>query len=348
QELRVRLRRTVRSARAARARQRRGRALLRRVAARRAGLRNPRRDAPAGHPAGQRRAAGALSLAPAAAAAGGRDGYGLRPAERLSTATSPRPRPSAHAVRMARVGARGNAAAAVVAVGDGENLGRGMLLVHGLGVGGAEAMGAHLARHLRRSGDAVEVGCLGELGMLGEELRDEGIEVVVHARRSGFDPTLPWRLARRLRRQSIEVMHVHQRTAFFYGVLAGLLHPARIVYTEHSPWFGPPPRARQLLFNRALAWRAARITAVSRDARGALTAIEGFTARRIDVTPNAVDAERFAPGVAVGRAGARRELGLPPQAPIVGSVGRFDPVKNQRVLVQLLALLRRRFPDLLL
>src|SRR5262249_35819882 len=83
-------------------------------------------------------------------------------------------------------------------------------------------------------------------------------------------------------------------------------------------------------------------------ARGALTAIEGFTARRIDVIPNAVDAERFAPGVAVGRAGARRELGLPPQAPIVGSVGRFDPVKNQRVLVQLLALLRRRFPDLLL
>ena len=225
---------------------------------------------------------------------------------------------------------------------------RAMLLVHHLGVGGAEVMVAQLARHLQRRGDAVEVGCLGELGALGEELQRDGIDVVVHARRPGIDRTLPWRLAQRVRSQRADVVHLHQRTAFFYGILAGLLHRTPIVYTEHGPWFGPPPRTAQRAFNRALGWRAGRITTVSRDAQRVLAAVEGFSRRDVAVVPNAIDVARFASGASRGRGAARTRLGLPPQAPILGSVGRLDPVKNSRLLVRLIALLRRRFPEALL
>src|SRR5262249_51169292 len=74
-----------------------------------------------------------------------------------------------------------------------------LLLVHSLDVGGTELMVAHLARHLRASGDEVEVGCLGALGAIGEDLRAEGIPVLVHARGPSFDATLPLRLAQRVR-----------------------------------------------------------------------------------------------------------------------------------------------------
>ncbi len=223
-----------------------------------------------------------------------------------------------------------------------------LLLVHGLVVGGAEAMIAQLARHLRAGGDAVEIGCLGELGAIGEELRAEGLRVVVHARRPGFDATLPWRLARCVRAESFDVVHAHQRTALFYGLLAGWLHAAPFVYTEHGPLFGPAPSRGQWLFNRLLRWRVGRITAVSRDAARRLAAHEGFAGRAIEVVPNGVDPEPWAAAAADGRDAARARCGLPRQAAILGSVGRLHAVKNQQLLVHVIAQLRRRIPHAVL
>jgi glycosyltransferase involved in cell wall biosynthesis len=232
----------------------------------------------------------------------------------------------------------------VVARRDREDLVKAMLLVHGLDVGGAETMIARLAQYLRRCGDTVEIGCLGTLGTLGEELRREGIDVVVHERRAGFDTTLAWRIARRVRRRQTDVVHLHQRPAFFYGVLAGLLHRTPIVYTEHGPLLAPP-RPAQRTFNRALAWRVARITAVSRDIAHDFATLEGFQGYAVAVVPNAVDVERFTPAPAGGRESARRRLGLSLSAPILASVGRLVAVKNQVALVRVVARLRRRFAD---
>ena len=223
-----------------------------------------------------------------------------------------------------------------------------LLLVHGLVVGGAEVMVAHLARHLRAGGDTVEIGCLGELGPIGEELRAEGLRVVVHARQPGFDATLPWRLARCVRAGGFDVVHAHQRTALFYGLLAGWLHMAPFVYTEHGPLFGPAPSTAQWLFNRLLRWRVGRITAVSRDAASGLAAQEGFAGRAIEVVPNGVDPEPWAAAAGDGSDAARARCRLPQQAAILGSVGRLHAVKNQQLLVRVIAHLRQQMAHALL
>jgi glycosyltransferase involved in cell wall biosynthesis len=228
-----------------------------------------------------------------------------------------------------------------------EDLVKAMLLVHGLEVGGAETMIAQLARYLRRHGDTVEIGCLGMLGVLAEELRRDAIDVVVHPRRPGFDKTLAWRLARRVRQQRVDVVHLHQRSAFFYGVLAGLLHRAPIVYTEHGPLLAPP-RPVQAFFNRALAWRIDRVTAVSHDVARGLAAAERFDRHDIAVVPNAIDLELFSADQPGAREAARRSLGLPLTAPILGSVGRLQAVKNHGALIRIIARLRRQQPDAML
>ena len=219
-----------------------------------------------------------------------------------------------------------------------------LLLIHGLGIGGSETMLAQLARHLRSCGDAVEIGALGELGAVGLALREQGFDVVVHARRPGFDRTLAPRLAQRVRRDGFDVVHLHQRTALFYGLLAGLLHRTPIVYSEHGPPAAPMHR-RQRWFNRALAWRIAGITAVSRDIEHELRTAEGFAGHRVTVIPNAIDVGRFSPSAPAAREAARRRLGLPLHAPVVGSVGRLEAVKNYAALLRAVALLRRRRPD---
>ena len=220
-----------------------------------------------------------------------------------------------------------------------------MQLVHGLGLGGTETMIAALARHLRSRGDVVEIGCLGELGRLGEELRADGFEVVLHERRPGFDRSLPLRLARRLGTGAFDVVHAHQRAAFFYATLAGLLDATPLVYSEHGPLFATLPSHATKVFNRLLAHRARRITAVSEHLKRSLATVEGLDAERIEVVPNAVDLEHFGPRSEAARTEARRGIGISPQARVLGTVGRLDPVKNHVLLLHVLQRLSARVSD---
>jgi L-malate glycosyltransferase len=223
-----------------------------------------------------------------------------------------------------------------------------MMLVHGLGIGGAEMMVCHLARHLRATGSSVRIGCLGELGELGEDLRADGFEVVLHARRPGFDPTLPVRVLRQLKRKRCDVIHAHQRTALFYGLLAGGFDAAPLVYTEHGPWFGPGPSRKKKLFNRLLGRRARRITAVAESVKRGLIEREGFASADIEIIPNGVDLKRFAGDASTRRLEARTRIDLPLQARVVGSVGRLEPVKNYAVLLRAFALLAALIPNAVL
>jgi glycosyltransferase involved in cell wall biosynthesis len=109
-----------------------------------------------------------------------------------------------------------------------------------------------------------------------------------------------------------------------------------------------PPRGAQRIFNRALGRRARHITAVSRDLQHRLATEEGFARQDIALVPNAVDSARFARPLPEARDTARHRLGVPPHAPILGSVGRLEPVKNHVALVYVIAHLRRRLPDALL
>jgi len=217
------------------------------------------------------------------------------------------------------------------------------LLVHDLEVGGTQMMVCALARHLRAGGADVQIGCLDAVGRLGEELRGAAFPLGLFDRRPGFDGRLPLRLGRHVRRGGFDVVHAHQRAALFYGLLAGLLHATPLVYTEHGPLPGREPSRKKKVFNRLLGRRARGITAVAEDVKRRLVEEEGFNPLHIEVVPNGVDLGRF--GDTVSREVARALHGLSPQACILGTVGRLVPVKNQALLLHVIARLRTRVPD---
>jgi glycosyltransferase involved in cell wall biosynthesis len=99
-----------------------------------------------------------------------------------------------------------------------------------------------------------------------------------------LDPALAYRLARTLRSLRPDIVHTHLVHADVYGVLAP---GTRIVSTKHNP---DPFRAGAFRFaERALAWRAARVIAISRAVRSFCIDEVGLPAEKVEVVHYGLD-----------------------------------------------------------
>lgn len=218
-------------------------------------------------------------------------------------------------------------------------------VLHVMQVAGAEVLVAETIRRLGRAIDPVVL-CLDDVGALGEDLRKSGIPVVVLGRKPGID----WPCVRRFRdeisRHSIEVLHAHQYTPFFYSALAARsTRPRpRIVFTEHGRHYPDVVSGKRRLFNRLyLARQADRITCVCEFSAKALSEKDGFDRRRIEIIENGIDPEKYTPPS--GKDALRRQLGLDPARRYVACVARFHPVKDHKMLLSAFAVVADRVSD---
>jgi glycosyltransferase involved in cell wall biosynthesis len=150
-------------------------------------------------------------------------------------------------------------------------------------------------------------------------------------------PTFPLRFRRILRAERYDVVHSHvgwpSGVVLCQASLEGV--PARIAHSHTSSDFKP----RSLLRN---AWRAAMKAGIRKYATIGL-AVSGMAAEflfgpqwksdpRFRLLRCGIDLEPFR--TAPSREEARRELGIPVDAPVVGHVGRFVPEKNHAFLLE--------------
>jgi len=203
------------------------------------------------------------------------------------------------------------------------------------GHGGQEQVAADLARLHRSAGHEVQVVSLapGPEGPMGAMLRDLGVETATVAKGPGVDPSLPIRLAALLRRRGVHVVHTHNPQALVYGAVGGRLAGAVVVHSKHG--MNPDP-ARRMALRRAAAMLVDAYVAVTPKLAERARERRECHPARLHVVPNGIDTARFAPSVAE-RVTVRRELGLPEDAWIVGTVGRLSPEKNQALLVDAMA-----------
>jgi L-malate glycosyltransferase len=185
-----------------------------------------------------------------------------------------------------------------------------------------------------------------EPGVWAVRLREAGISVHCMWRQPGLDLWMPWLLARYFRDKGVRIVHAHQCTAWFYAALSRLLHPApRLLFEEHGRFYPEVENRKRALVNRWLVRKLThRCVAVSEDIRERLQRYEGLDADEIQVIYNGVKPE---PALTPDeRAAARNQFGLGPDNFVVGTVGRFDPIKNLPLLVDSLALAGRQLPGL--
>ncbi len=219
--------------------------------------------------------------------------------------------------------------------------------------GGTERLVSDLVQRLDRSRFRASV-CVFENGLLGQELTERGYAVhcLVDAgevRARGFGRPLGLvRRVRRLRRviaaERIAVVHTHFLGPCLHAYLAGL--PSRRwawVHTEHArpDVIAAYPR-RLLRAARRIVPSADILTAVSDGVAAYYHEQAWAPATRVRVIHNGVNVDLFA--TPCDRVAMRRELGLPPEAWVIGTVGNLRPEKNHELLLHAFARLRCEAP----
>jgi glycosyltransferase involved in cell wall biosynthesis len=205
-------------------------------------------------------------------------------------------------------------------------------VVQGLGIGGQERLVIYLSQELARRGHEPAIVTLS----LGGELRAEAQGLPVHdvPRAGGADLPLVARLAYLLRSQRFEVVHTHNPAPLLHAVPAALLaRVRRRVHTKHGAnRYGP----RALWAARALVRTMHAVVAVSSQTADAARSKERVPERRLRVVPNGIPLRPFHPDAGAG-ARTRAELGIAPDAFVIGSVGRLVAEKEYPLLVRSVA-----------
>jgi L-malate glycosyltransferase len=167
-------------------------------------------------------------------------------------------------------------------------------------------------------------------------LASNNVSTDVISRRSKFDLSFFVRAASFLRKNNIDIVHIHGGCFFYATIVAKLAGVKSILYTLHGL---PVTSGLQIDVEDTIACLFTdKIIAVSDEVA------ENFISRRkafknkIGIIINGVDTDKFRPDSNIRQSSELcRQLGLPQSKLVVGSVGRHHEVKNYPMLLHAVA-----------
>jgi len=210
-----------------------------------------------------------------------------------------------------------------------------LMLTKGLGRGGTERLIVGAARLSDRRRVHLEVAYL--LPWKDAFVADlEAVGTPVHLLDGPRASSVGWvrRLRRLVRERDIDLVHTHMPLPAAYARMAFPGRRPALVHTEHNMW--GRYRAPTRWANAATYRRNARAIAVSDGVAGSIR-----SSVPVEVVVHGTDPRLVVRGDAA-RATARSELGLDPDALVVGTVGNFTAKKDQATLLRAVAALPDR------
>jgi len=209
-----------------------------------------------------------------------------------------------------------------------------LVLIKGLGIGGAEKLISEGSAYWDRDRFDYHVAyVLPWKDQLVPGLTDRGVVATCIGGPRGTSAGAARRLRHLIRSLGVELVHAHLPAT---GVLARLISPVPVVYTEHN--VASSYRLPVRLLNRATYGRNSAVVAVT---EAVAASLEGYPGPAPTVIRNGVST------VTDPRAGdrVRTELDLAPDDPLIVHVGNIRPHKGHEVLVETARRLGQRRPD---
>lgn len=149
----------------------------------------------------------------------------------------------------------------------------------------------------------------------------------------------PGPLVRQIRRIRPDVVHSHSGVWWKASLAARLAGVPRLVHTDHGRGRPDPWQAR--LVDGMAARRTDTVVAVSDPLAGQLHEGLKIPRRKLLVIPNGVDTDAYRPRQDTGE--VRRELGIAADVPIIGSIGRLEPIKGYDIMIEAMGFMRRNW-----
>ena len=225
-------------------------------------------------------------------------------------------------------------------------------VIIGLNVGGAELMLKRLVLHSQQGGQFQhEVISLTELGLIGADLQAQGIPVHVLGMSSAFSLVQTYfKLSRLLKNLTPDVVQTWMYHADFLGGLAAKsLGIKKIIWgirttdvTQGASKLTVGLRKVCAKLSYSVPTDIVCAAHVSKDVHIKI----GYDASKMHVIPNGFELDKLV-ATEEDRNKIRQEFNIPKEAIVVGSVGRFNVVKNQKFFVDMAAELIKYYPDLI-
>jgi glycosyltransferase involved in cell wall biosynthesis len=208
-------------------------------------------------------------------------------------------------------------------------------VIQNLNYGGMERVLADIVRGIDRERFEAHILAIEYLGRFAVGL-DDAAELHVGVKMPRYSLLWPRALARQIAGIAPDVVHTHSGVWYKATLAARMAGVPRIVHTEHGR------RKPDPFSDRAIDWLAARrtdvVAAVSARLRDDLNASNIGGPSKVVVVPNGIDTAVFAPAIDDGR--VRRELHIDPDTPIIGSIGRLEPIKGYDLMINAFSHLR--------
>ncbi|MEI8020672.1 MAG: glycosyltransferase [Schlesneria sp.] len=222
-----------------------------------------------------------------------------------------------------------------------------VLLIPTLDRSGAEKQFTLLAKGLPKTEFEVTAVALTRGGPYADELASAGIPLTVIGKRSKFDPFSFWKLRAELKRLQPDILHTWLFAASSYGRLcSGIIPQAKIVVSERcvDSW----KKGWQLWLDRRLISKTDRLVGNSPSVVEFYREL-GVPAEKLVCIPNGIELPSL--DAAADRSTRKvllEELNLPPDAYVVGYLGRLAKQKRVEDLIWAVETLRQIRPKLFL
>jgi glycosyltransferase involved in cell wall biosynthesis/peptidoglycan/xylan/chitin deacetylase (PgdA/CDA1 family) len=210
--------------------------------------------------------------------------------------------------------------------------------IDSLDTGGAERVVAQLSLEMSARGHEVHIMCLRELGetvLPRERFADAGVRLSELLKPEGFKPALIRQIADYVRENGIDLVHSHNPLVCHYAVAAAKLGGAKAsVNTVHGVQTLGLPLWAKALYGMSC-WGSDRVVCVSQMVKTEFDRKIPAKKGLATVIANGIDVEAL---LEVERKPSAGEF-------VIGTIGRFVPVKGHRFLLDAFARIADRYPN---
>lgn len=200
--------------------------------------------------------------------------------------------------------------------------GKVLLFVETLDIGGQEKLLVQLAKTLVGRSFCVAVCTLRRGGVLAAELKSNGVPVMSLGVDEGLSLSGMFRLWKLIRRNQFAVIHSHNSATHFYASLAHCFTKTRHINTRHGH---APQTIRGWIRDFVSFSLSDAVTAVSTPVAEELRSAFPLYESKISLVENGVDLSAYRR--------SSTSSGLEHGEPLIGHIGRLEPVKNQQLLL---------------